>query len=178
MKRTTLALLMLVGFAVKYAEPAAPKPISVQTPTENSIVTEMRHEELQRQYARAAFAARAVYRKNGCRPTFAEITGKFAVDYHISPRLLAGLIFVESSCNSNAISGKASVGLMQVNPLVWKYSRAQLLNPNRNLEVGVPILAAYIRKHGLVEGLHHFNGLGNPTNEYAEKVLAAAGLTS
>lgn len=168
-----LAILM-VG---RYAPPAAPNSIRVFAPTEQSIKQEMKREQLRKQYRQAEKAAAQVYRRNGCRGTFAGITGQVAIDYGISPRVLAALVFVESSCRPNAGFKQASVGLTQVNTAVWKLSKAQLRDPEKNLRIGASILASYVHRFGLVEGLHHYNGLGNPSNSYAEKVLSAAGLS-
>lgn len=178
----TPLIFLLIGigvllFGALFGQPPAPCPIRVVAPTEQSVIREMKFEQLQKQYQRATATARQVYRKNHCRGDFADITGRAAVDFGISPRVLAALVFVESTCRPNAISGRKSVGLTQVNPLVWKYTRAELRDPKRNLEIGASILASYVHRFGLVEGLHHYNGLGNPTNEYAEKVLTAAGIS-
>jgi hypothetical protein len=59
---------------------------------------------------------------------------------------------------------------------VWHYSQEELKNPNRNLEIGASILASYVRRYGLKEGLHAYNGFGNRTDEYSTKVLTAAGI--
>ena len=170
-----LTLLTLIGF-MKYRSPEAPRPISIQAPTEHSITGGLKNEQREKEYARAAVIAQRVYHRNGCRGTFAQATGQVAIETGISPRILAALVFIESSCNPNAVSGKRSVGLTQVNPLVWNYSQAELWDPERNLRIGATILSAYVRKFGLVGGLHHYNGLGNPTDDYANKVLTAAGL--
>lgn len=171
-----LAWLMLVVSVVSFTVPNAPKHISVVVPTEQNIKQEMRREQREKQYKRAAAVAGVVYRKNGCRATYAELTGRIAVDYGISPRILAGLVFVESSCNPNAISGRKSVGLTQVNPLIWKASLDDLKNPEHNLRIGASILASYTHKFGLKEGLHHYNGLGDKSDFYSNKVLTAAGI--
>ena len=178
MKTVTSILILsaLLAIAQRFVNPEMPKPIKVIAPTEQTLREEMRREQLEREYKRAAATAKAIYRRSGCRSTFAVETGRAAVDYGISPRVLAALVFVESSCNPNAVSGRASVGLCQVNPLVWHYTQAELKNPNRNLRIGASILASYVHRFGLKEGLHHFNGMGNPTDEYSSKVLIAAGI--
>ena len=187
--KTTIVMLKLAalfnlaaffGFVAHLGQEPAPSPISVTAPTEQSIKEDIRHdferEQLEKQYRRAAVVAGRIYRKNHCRQTYADLTGQVAIDYGVSPAVLAALVFVESSCNPNAVSGRKSVGLTQVNPLAWKYTKIELMDPEKNLRVGAQILAHYVHRHGLVEGLHHYNGMGNPTNEYAEKVLTAAGI--
>jgi len=187
--KTTIMMLKLAalfnlaaffGFMAHLGQEPVPSPISVTAPTEQSIKEDIRHdferEQLEKRYHRAAVVAGRIYRKNHCRQTYSNLTGQVAVDYGVSPAVLAALVFVESSCNPNAVSGRKSVGLTQVNPLVWKYTKSQLMDPERNLRIGAQILASYTHKHGLVEGLHRYNGLGNHTNSYAEKVLTAAGI--
>ena len=176
--KTTIATLILTLALVGsyYTEPAVPKSITVVLPTEQSIKEGVKFDERQKQYRRASIAAAQIYRRHGCQTTFADATGRVAVEYGLSPRVLAALVFVESSCNPNAASGRRSVGLTQVNALVWKYSATELKDPERNLEIGASILAAYIHRYGLVEGLHAYNGFGNKTNSYSMKVLRAASL--
>jgi soluble lytic murein transglycosylase-like protein len=172
-------LILTLGYGVllfAHFYVRAPKPIQVKMPTEQSIQDEIKHEQREKQYRKAAAAARMVYRKSRCPQSFSEATGAAAVDYGISARVLAALVFVESSCNPNAVSGRKSIGLTQVNPTVWKYTRTELRNPERNLKIGASILASYIHRYGLKEGLHAYNGFGNPTDEYAKKVLTTAGI--
>jgi soluble lytic murein transglycosylase-like protein len=170
------ALLFSPLAAFWCAGPDAPKPISIQAPTEQTIKEGVKHEQRVKAYRHAGRIAAQVYRHNGCKATYSDITGQVAVDYGLSPRLLAALVFVESSCNPNAVSGRDSVGLTQINPKYHHYKRAELKNPQRSLEIGASILSAYVHRYGLVKGLHAYNGFGNPTNSYANKVLAAAGL--
>jgi hypothetical protein len=177
--KTTIKMLLLAsllaGLHVVYGLPKPPV-IKVEPLTAVEITKEVTREQKEKEYARATTQAGMVYRKNGCRQSFAEETGRIAVDDGISPRVLAALVFIESSCNPTAISGKASVGLCQINPLVWHYTQAELKNPNQNLRIGASILASYVRKFGLKEGLHRYNGLGDDSDDYSNKVLTAAGI--
>jgi hypothetical protein len=182
MKNTVIAAALICAIlmlGLQYGildAPGTPEPISVNLPTEASIKEEVRIEQQQRAIKRAVASARMVYRKNGCRDTYSDITGRTAYEYGLSARLLAALVFVESGCRANAISGKNSVGLLQVNPRVWGHSNA-LRDPNRNLQIGASILSGYVHKYGLVEGLHHFNGYSDVHEHiYVNKVLTAAGL--
>jgi len=171
-----IVLSALAGSIVRYGEPERPKPISVRILTEKDIREGFRHDQKRRKIQQSIKAAGAVYRRTGCRQTYAEATGRIAVEYEISARLLAAVVFVESSCNPNAVSDRYSVGLTQINPKYHHYTRAELKNPQRNLEIGAGILAHYIQRYGLVKGLHAYNGFGNPTDEYSTKVLTAAGI--
>jgi soluble lytic murein transglycosylase-like protein len=106
----------------------------------------------------------------------ARATARSAVDLGLNIRILTALIFVESTCRTNAVSSKDAVGPAQVNWRVWRqYTRQQLLDPETNVRVGSKILAGYVRLYGLREGLHAYNGFGDPTSAYADKVLLVAG---
>lgn len=185
--KTTIAVAVmlmissaLAGSMVRYGEPEAPKPVPVRSLTEGSIKNDFKLEWKQRQQQRrisqSVAGATAVYRRVGCPTTYADATGRVALEYGVPSRVLAAVVFVESSCNPRAVSSRESVGLAQVNYKVWKYKKAELRDPQRNLEIGARILAGYIHRYGLVEGLHAYNGFGNPSEEYATKVLAAAGV--
>ncbi len=147
-------------------------------PTEASIRAEMQREKLQHQYDLAENQVDRVFRRVGCSTEFSEAIAHAAVNNHVPVRVLAGLVYVESTCRANAVSYRDAVGLTQVNPRVWHYKRADLLNPYLNAELGARILSVYIRHHGLKEGLHRYNGLGNPSDEYSEKVLRVAGYST
>lgn len=156
--------------------PDAPESIHVTAPTEQTIREDLRNEQLQRQYKNASLAASKVYKRSGCKSNLADATGRIAVEAGVSARVLAALVFVESSCNPNAVSRRDGVGLTQVNTRVWHYTQVELKNPERNLRIGASILASYVHRYGLKEGLHHYNGLGNATSEYSDKVLTVAGI--
>jgi Transglycosylase SLT domain len=126
------------------------------------------------EYQIAKQQAARVLVANGCSDTYADAVSRAAVDHGMSPRIMAGLAFVESSCNPNAVSNKGAVGLLQINIAVWHVSRKQALDPEFNLDKGTAILAEYVRERGIQEGLHSYNGLGDSSNQYAHKVLVAA----
>lgn len=178
-----VSALLMIGVAIVRMRPVIDNPIAVEPPTANAIEAlktnirmDIERKFQEKRYEKAAIIARLVYRHNHINPALAELTGRVAVDTGISPRILAALVFVESSGRANALSpDRRSVGLTQVNTRVWHYTQAQLLKPEANLRIGASILAAYVHRYGLLEGLHHYNGLGNPTNEYALHVLAVAG---
>ena len=170
---------VIAAFGTAYSVPLPPS-IKVIAPTEaqirEQVISERKQAERDKAIRRASFAARMVYRANGCSDRYSDLTGRTAYEYGLPSRLLAAMVFVESSCNAKAVSGRSSVGLLQVNPRVWKYSRLDLENPERNMHIGASILKAYVRKYGLVEGLHHYNGLGDPSDTYARRVLAAGAI--
>jgi hypothetical protein len=43
------------------------------------------------------------------------------------------------------------------------------------VRAGSKILAGYVRRYGLREGLHAYNGFRDPTSAYSDKVLLVAG---
>lgn len=151
-----------------------PKPIIVKAPTEAQMKEQFEHERAERvrekAIQKAVLAARAVYRQNGCKDVYSDLTGRTAYEYRISARLLAAVVFVESSCRPTARSDRNSIGLMQINQRVWGHGE-RLTDPEFNIRLGTMILSSYVHRYGLVEGLHHYNGLGDPSNSYAERVL-------
>lgn len=65
--------------------------------------------------------------------------------HQLAPSLVLGLIEVESSGDPDVISRAGAVGLMQVMPaplIAGRPTRAELLDPARNVETGCTILAA------------------------------------
>src|SRR5208337_3278552 len=120
-----IILSALAGSIVRYGEPEAPKPISVRFLAKKDIREGFKRDQKQKQIRRNVKIAEGVYRRLGCRPTYAEATGRIAVEYGVSARLLAAVVFVESSCNPNAVSDRYSVGLTQVNPKYHRYTRAE-----------------------------------------------------
>lgn len=178
MKKTlvTLSLGLAALFTVNYQQ-ESPKPISITAPTEQGIKEEFKNEQRANAIRRAVASARMVYRANICGENYSDVTGRTAYEYGLSPRLLAAVVIVESSCRETAVSGRSSVGLMQVNPKVWGHSSRELKDPARNLKIGAAILASYIRQFGVVEGLHHYNGYSEiHGHEYVNKVLTVAGI--
>jgi len=170
---TVLAGYVLIGLAYWFITPT-PQPVKIVPVTEAQIKEGVKSEQVAKKNKRAILAARQVYKRLGCRQDFSEATGRAATEYGVSPRLLAGLVFVESSCNPNATDHLGSFGLAQVNTHVWG-KRAN--DPATNLRIGARILASYVGRYGLVEGLHHYNGYSAVHgHEYVNKVLTASGV--
>ena len=171
-------LLMILGFfPFGLLSPGpAPKPLCVHAYSPEDIRAELVREQKQKEYDRVEHIARKLFRSYGCRADLAPATARSAVDHNLNVRILTALIFVESTCRTNAVSSKDAVGPTQVNWRVWRqYTRQQLLDPETNVRAGSKILAGYIRRYGLREGLHAYNGFGDPTNTYADKVFLVAG---
>jgi soluble lytic murein transglycosylase-like protein len=176
MKAATI-FIIAVALGWHFAEPVPPSPLSFAPLSMEQIQKGVAYDQKEKEYTRAAIAARLVYRHNGCRATYAEATGRAAIDAGVSARLLAALVFVESTCNPKAVSGRESIGLCQVNYRVWKqHSRGEYFDPQVNLYTGASILSAYVRRYGLKEGLHAYNGFGDKTDAYSARVLTAASM--
>ena len=111
--------------------------------------------------------------------------------YHVDATLLFAIINQESQWNSNAISPKGAVGLMQIMPETgWKecgFNEEQLLNPQLNLDCGTRYFTQLFKQFGSVKlalcaynaGPTRVSELGNncpsfeETNRYTQKILAA-----
>jgi len=142
------------------------------TPEKMNSIREREHRE--KQYAVAEIQARRVLVANGCADTYAKPIARAATDSHLPSRVVAAMVFVESSCNPLAVSPAGARGLAQINPRVWHHSVRELQDPETNIRIGTAILHRYVRESGLREGLHRFNGLGNASNTYADRVLEVA----
>lgn len=104
-----------------------------------------------------------------------------AQKYDLSPRLIASIIIVESRGNPFAISGKDSIGIMQIHLRTWGSTvdreGINLLKIEDNIDFGARILKNYVRQFGVWEGVKRYNGfiVDDSTSEqsaqnYVEKV--------
>lgn len=104
------------------------------------------------------------------RHTQSQLVNAVATRQGLNPRLVHSIIQVESSGRPSAVSSKSAVGLMQVHHPTWKHrwSRRQLMDPERNLMAGTTILKQYMRESGsLEEALRKYSG---GARDYAKKV--------
>lgn len=177
MIRLSVLILVILGSAFFIVAP--PDAIRVIAPTPESLTAQFQSEQKQAAYDEAEEVAARVFKKHGCSDEFAEFAGHNAVDFHVPARIVSALIIVESSCRPHVVSSEGAVGLMQVVPHVWHVSAEELKNPEVNIRKGTQILSAYVRAHGLREGLHHYNGMGvgcdSCDGQYGSKVLLVAG---
>jgi soluble lytic murein transglycosylase-like protein len=176
MRAIALGLLIIAALGVFAAWNILPEPPRVQVVafTPEQIAHQLQIESAVQQ-------ARQVYLRNHVTTEYTQETAEVAIRHHVSPVVVAAVVVYESHANPN-LCGR-DCGLMQVNTKVWHYSRKTLLNPQRNLDIGASILASYVRRFGLIDGLHHYNGLGSrdcPTDRmaYAGVVLRIAGKRS
>ena len=85
-----------------------------------------------------------------------------------------------------AVSSRGGIGLTQIRARVWRtcfdFSRINLFSPWDNVHMGAVIMADLIRRHGLRDGLQHYNGgmVGCSTCAYgySTHVLALAGASA
>ena len=170
-----LTIVSLFPFGL-FSAGVAPKPLYVRAYSPDDIRAEFAREQKQKEYERVEHVARKLFSSYGCQGDLAPAAARSAVDLNLNIRVLTAVIFVESSCRMKAVSSKDAVGPTQVNWRVWRqYTRQQLLDPETNVRAGSKILAGYVRRYGLREGLHAYNGFGDPTSAYADKVLLVAG---
>lgn len=178
MKRALLAIPLAVFVVSNMPGPTPPLPMFVPL-TPSAIDAQLAAEQKQVQYDEAEEVAAKIFRRECSDDQYAEFTAHGAVDNKLPVRVVSALIVVESTCRSNVVSSEGAVGLMQVVPRVWHVPAEQLKDPETNIRKGTAILASYTRAHGLVEGLHRYNGLGVDCStcdgEYSNKVLLIAG---
>ena len=143
-----------------------------------AIDAEQAAEQEQKAVKRDAQIAQEVYTRFGCGwENLSLLTAQYSRARHLSPRLVAAQIVVESGCRPDAVSPAGAVGLTQVDVKVWRqYPRAEMFDPDRNLNAGTAILANYIQQSGNVrDGLRHYYGISegsSASDEYADKVLS------
>lgn len=104
------------------------------------------------------------------RHTQSQLVTAVATRQGLNPRLLHSLVLVESSGKPSAISKKGAIGLSQVHWPTWKHrwSKKDLLDPEKNLIAGATILKQYMRESGsLDEALRKYSG---GARDYAKKV--------
>jgi hypothetical protein len=100
----------------------------------------------------------------------------------LDPRLLAALVWAESSFRSDAVSGAGAIGLTQLMPGTAASLHVDPRDPIQNLRGGAQYLAAQIRRFGSLElGLAAYNagpgavdaagGVPDTARAYVERVL-------
>jgi hypothetical protein len=92
--------------------------------------------------------------------------------YDIDPRLVASIVILESRANPYAISGRESVGVMQVHLPTWsrtvEHEGLNLFKIEDNIELGVRILKGYIVRYGMWEGVMRYKGWNETPESQAE----------
>lgn len=173
MRQTFQLGLLLAVLSIpiyKWANPVLiPTNGKALTPTD--IDRERATEKEQEAVARAAQEASTVYTKFGCGwEDLSFMTARYSRAKKLPVRIVAATVAVESSCRPDVVSSKGAIGLMQVNTRIWKTDE-DLTDPETNMKWGTQILSDYVRQYGLKEGLHAYNGFGDPTDSYSTKIL-------
>lgn len=169
----------LTLFGSSFMPGPAPSRISCAAPTPAVLTAQIAAEHKQELYDDAEETASRVLQRHCGDDEYAELIAHSAIDNKLPVRVVSSLIVVESTCRPGVVSSEGAVGLMQVVPRVWHVPAEQLKDPETNIRKGTEILASYTRAHGLVEGLHRYNGLGVGCaacdGDYGNKVLTIAG---
>lgn len=175
-----LAYLCLMIIVVKahffFAPPASPTPVFVTSPSPEELQKDVASKIASKLFARDVANTKRVFNPyKGCHSSdLAVIITRSAHQYHVPGRIVAAVIVAESACKPQAVAHHWDMGLMQINTRIWR-PHGNLLDPQLNISVGTRILAGYIHRYGLREGLHHYNGMGDPTTTYSDKIFAIAG---
>ena len=182
-KRTAIQLAAVWGSIIVWvltlwamSPGQAPPPRPIQALSAAQIDRDMAQDRLQAQYRAAEATLARQFKAEGCSDQYAGLAARSAVDNHLPPRVVGALIFVESSCRPDAVSKAGAIGLLQVSPRTWhSWTPEALRDPRTNIQAGTFILASYVQESGLREGLHRYNGLGDPSQDYSDRVMQVAG---
>ncbi|HDP95388.1 MAG TPA: hypothetical protein ENN40_08530 [Candidatus Aminicenantes bacterium] len=93
----------------------------------------------------------------------AQVVFQKSREYGFHPRLVMGVIQVESAFNPKAVSHRGAYGLMQVNLSVWKdelkIDRRRIFDVEYNIDLGLQILKQYslVAKGNIQRALHLYN---------------------
>lgn len=101
-------------------------------------------------------------------PDLEEIILRAGEQTGINPKLIATQVVIESRCNPAAIGGVGEVGLMQIYPKYWPWTRQDLRNPEFNVWAGAEVLRKISRggERSPQQVLKRYNG----SPKYAVKV--------
>lgn len=106
---------------------------------------------------------------------FDDMIHEVAREYHMNPRTLALTALRESGCNPRARGGSGEIGLMQINPKVWRTHLSEkgltdLWDPMTNLRAGAYILTKMRnRSRTYREAIRRYNGAGPKARRYASE---------
>jgi soluble lytic murein transglycosylase-like protein len=82
--------------------------------------------------------------------------------HELDPWLLASIVIIESRANPFAVSRSNAVGIMQIHVPTWSHvvekESINLFKIEDNVDFGARILGAYVKRHGLDEGIKRYNG--------------------
>lgn len=161
-------LILLLGLV------PAPK-VSVRAFTPEDFERFRQVEQDKRKLEVEELAAQWVYQRYGCPTDYVESTARNAIKHHIPAKLIAAMVVVESTCRPKAISPTGAVGLMQIIPRWHQVSSESMMEPDRNIEVGVAFLGQLVYRYGWREGVANYNA-DVDKELYANKVFETAGM--
>jgi len=108
---------------------------------------------------------------------FSALVERAAVEFGVDARVVSTTVWRESGCREAALGGAGEIGLMQVNPSVWRDHLAgkgitDLWSPKENLRAGAYILSyCQGRTDGLFSTFRCYNGSGPKARRYAQDQL-------
>jgi len=114
-------------------------------------------------YEVTRYRAMAFARRYPLFDRIARVVFKKSREYGFHPRLVMGVIQVESAFNPKAVSNRGAYGLMQVNLSVWKdelkIDRRRIFDVEYNIDLGLKILKRYtlVAKGNIQRALHLYN---------------------
>ncbi len=171
----TLTIVVMVGFTA---------PASSSTPTSEQWWNSRHTQDLLMQMRRMGrlveyIANRFPVNKHQARRIVSEAFRQGSAG-DLAPELVLAVIAVESTFRPRVVSHAGARGLMQIIPKWHPDTIAEigganaLFDPNKNIQAGVRILAAYLdaQDGNLRKALLRYNGSHrNPRSPYADKVL-------
>lgn len=186
LRTTGFVLTILATASWNWAHPRLDYSVRADAPSEAEMNQQVENDIEQQRVTEDARAAERIIDSpaRGCGQrggrTLALSIARSARANHVSVTLVAATVVTESSCQQTVVSRAGAVGLMQIDRHTWRqYSRQELLNPDRNIEVGTKILAGYVRQTGNTrDGLRHYFGVtegSTAADDYADRVLAKEG---
>jgi len=139
----------------------------------------VREERLQ-EYELNSYRIRAFRHRYPLFNRIVEIVYRKSREYGFHPRLVLGVIQVESAFNPKAVSNRGAYGLMQVNLKVWKdelkINRNRIFDIEYNIDLGLKILKRYtvVAKGNIQRALHLYNnGYKYNNTGYVKRVNSA-----
>ncbi|MDY0297162.1 MAG: lytic transglycosylase domain-containing protein [Acidobacteriota bacterium] len=137
---------------------------------------EERNRQLQ-DYDLTRYRVQAFARRYPLFDRIARVVFEKSREYGFHPRLVMGVIQVESAFNPKAVSNRGAYGLMQVNMAVWKdelqIDHKRIFDIEYNIDLGLKILKRYslVAKGNIQRALHLYNnGYKYNNTKYVKQV--------
>lgn len=117
---------------------------------------------------------------------YSEYVEKYAEEYKIEKELIYAMIKAESNFNSEAISNKNAIGLMQIlestanevaKEIEREITREDIINPEINIHLGTKYISNLIKRYGNIElAIASYNaGIGNVDNWINQGIIQKNG---